>query len=143
MKSCSFKRERDINGSGTCPKTLLKSKGMDYNSISFGLFADVQSPICVRACVRARVTKWACTCWRLRNGCTCMVSVGQRGEPSLLPGFGSIRSRVCVFDLQAREEVRQGRQRFGKVFAVEQVQRLELGQLCNGLRKLFEFLAVK
>ena len=68
--------------------------------------------------------------------------LGQRGEPSLFPGFGSIRSIVYTFDLQAREEVRQVRQRFGKVFAVHQGQRLELGQLCNGLRKLFEFRAV-
>ena len=52
MKSCSFKRERDINGSGTGPNTLLKSKGLDFNCISLGIFADVQSPICVRACVR-------------------------------------------------------------------------------------------
>ncbi len=52
MKSCSFKSERDINGSGTCPKTLLKSKGMDFNCIILGIFADVLSPICVRACVR-------------------------------------------------------------------------------------------
>ena len=42
-------RERDINGSGTGPKTLLKSKGMDFNCI-LGIFADVHSPICVRVC---------------------------------------------------------------------------------------------
>ena len=61
-----------------------------------------------------------------------MVLVGQRGEPSLFPGSGSSRSIVYAFDLQSREEVRQGRQRFGKVFAICQVQRLELGQLYSG-----------
>ena len=68
--------------------------------------------------------------------------LGQRGEPSHHPDFGSTRSIVYVYALQAREEVRQVRQRFGKVFAAVQVQRLELGQLCNGLRQLFEFRAL-